>query len=214
MPKEYELRFINFKKKELISKLKSFGGKQIHKPIIYEYIVFKHPLEKKNTYIRVRKEFNHTTFTYKKKTNQKFCDEYEIEVSDYDTLINMLYMMGFKKLYGIQKLREKWFINGCKEIVFDTYPGIPEYMEIECDSEAKVLSLASKLNLKEEKMFHVPDILYNLYGIKPSKSKLTDWTFDTIKKIFIKRIKKNESLFNNIVNVQQKYIKKINEDKK
>jgi predicted adenylyl cyclase CyaB len=209
MPKEYELRFINYKKNILIDKLKSLGGKQIHKPVIYEYIVFKHPLNKKNTYIRVRKEFNHTTFTYKNNTNKKFVDEYEIEVSNYDILINMLYMMGFKKAYSIQKLREKWSLNNCKEIVFDTYPGLPEYMEIECDTQDNLYKTIKLLDLKEEKLFGVTDLYYNLYQIEKTKqnAKLNDLTFNTAKKIFSKRIKKNKLLFFKILKTQQKNIK-------
>jgi predicted adenylyl cyclase CyaB len=208
MPKEYELRFINFKKNELTSKLKSLGAIQVHQPIIYEYIVFFHPLKKENTYIRVRKEYNNITFTYKTNTNKKFCDEYEVNISNYNTFINILYMLGFKKNYGIQKLREKWKINGCKEIVFDTYPCLPEYMEIECDTEDKLNNLIKKLELKIEQPFH-PGIMYeNLYGIEKQK-KLNDLTFHTAQKIFGKRIKKNKSLFFKILKAQQKYIKSL-----
>ena len=111
----------------------------------------------------------------------------------------------------IQKLREKWSISGCKEIVFDTYPGLPEYMEIECDTEDKLNNLVKKLDLKEEKLFQ-PGYLYeSLYGIiKQQGKKLSDLTFSTAKKIFIRRINKNKSLFLKILKTQQKYIKQIN----
>jgi predicted adenylyl cyclase CyaB len=204
MPKEYELRFINFNKNNIINKLKLGGGKQIHKAIIYEYIVFKHPLGIKNTYIRVRKEFDNITFTYKCNTDKKFVDEYEINVSDYDVFVNMLFMIGFKKAYTIKKLREKWSINGCKEIVFDTYPGLPEYMEIECDTKDKIYKLMNKLNLKEEKLFQPGDLYESLYGIKKqNKKKLNDLTFETANKVFSKRIKKNKTLFNKILKAQK-----------
>ena len=115
-------------------------------------------------------------------------------------------MLGFKKAYSIQKLREKWKEKNCKEIVFDTYPGLPEYMEVECDSLDKLRKIIKKLNLVEEKYFN---LYKTLYGIKPQKKKLTDLTFDSAKKIFIKKIKYNKNLFKKILKVQKKYIKSL-----
>lgn len=206
MPKEYELRFTKYNKINIITKLKELGFKQIHKAIIYEYTVFHHPLKKENTYIRVRKEFDKITFTYKANTNKKFVDEYEIDISNYDVFLKMLYMLGFKKAYSIEKLREKWTEKNCKEIVFDTYPGLPEYMEVECDSLDNLHKIIKKLNLVEEKYFN---LYKTLYGIKPQKKKLTDLTFDSAKKIFIKKIKYNKNLFKKILKVQKKYMKSL-----
>ena len=207
MPKEYELRFTKYNKSQIVSKLKKIGAKQIHKAIIYEYTVFQHPLKKENTYIRVRKEFDKITFTYKANTNKKFVDEYEINISDYDMFLRILYMLGFKKAYAIQKLREKWSFKNCKEIVFDTYPGLPEYMEVECNSILDLKQTIGKLNLTEEKGFNIYEALY---GIKQQKKKkLKDLTFDTANKVFKKRITRNKNLFNKILKVQQKYIKSL-----
>jgi adenylate cyclase class IV len=70
-----------------------------------------------DSYIRVRKEFDKITLTYKCNLKSKYVDEYEILVSDYDTTIKMLNKMGLNKKYSIQKLREKWSIKGCSLIL-------------------------------------------------------------------------------------------------
>lgn len=209
MPKEYELSFIKYNKTQIISKLKEIGAKQLHKAVIFEYTVFKHPLKKANTYIRVRKEFDKITFTYKTNIDKKFVDEYEVNISDYDQFINMLYMLGFKKAYAVNKLREKWIHkNLFKEVVFDTYPGLPEYMEVECATKSDLDKMMNILNLKEEKKYFG---LYEVfYGIKPqNKSKYEDLTFSSAKKVFKTRIKKNKQLFNKILKTQQAYIKTL-----
>lgn len=208
MPKEYELSFIKFDKTQIISKLKKLGSIQLHKAIIFEYTVFKHPLKKENTYIRVRKEFDKITFTYKTNTNKKFVDEYEVNISDYDEFIKILYMLGFKKAYAINKLREKWIHkNLFKEVVFDTYPGLPEKMEVECATKSDLDKMINLLGLKEEKYFNIYE---TLYGIKPQKKKkLQDLTFNTAKKVLIKKITRNKTLFNKILKVQQAYVKTL-----
>lgn len=204
--KEFEHRYITYNKSNIIDKLKKLGAIQIHKPIIYEYTVFIHPLkEEKDNYIRVRKEFDKVTLTYKCNLNQKYVDEYETEVSDYDQTVEILYKLGAKKKYEIQKLREKWKIKGCKEIIFDTYPGLPEYMEIECDSVSNIKKLEKKLSLNEEK-FHVGSLYEKLYGLSKDRKQNGDLTFKTVKKVIKPYINKNHKLFDRIIKVQLKII--------
>ena len=210
MPKEYELRYMNYNKAETIKKLKSLGAKQIHKPMIYEYTVFAHPFKKNqgDSYIRVRKEFNKITLTYKDNLKSKYKNEYEILVSDYDSTVNILYKMGLKKKYSIQKLREKWLIKGCKEIVFDTYPALPDYMEIECDSVENIKKIEKKLGLSEEKIFNAGSLYKDLYNTSDRNSN-NDLTFKTVNKVIKPYIRKNHKLFNQIVRAQLKYIKSL-----
>ena len=207
MIKEFEHRYINYNKKAIIQKLKELGAIQVHKPIIYEYIVFTHPLkDQDDSYIRVRKEFNKVTLTYKCNLKDKYVDEYETEVSDYDETIQIMYKLGANKKYTVQKLREKWKIKGCKEIVFDTYPGLPEYMEIECDSIKNIKKMEKKLDLVEEKLFNAGTLYEQIY--KTSKNrKQGDLTFKTINKVIKPYINKNHKLFSEILKIQQKIIK-------
>lgn len=212
MPKEYELKYRNFNKEKIIKKLKKLNGTRIHKAITYEYTIFEHPLNIDNTYVRLRKEGDKITFTYKTNTNELYVNEQEVVVSNYNVMLDMLYALGFKKMYSIQKLREKWSIGSCKEIVFDTYPGAMPYMEIECNSPEAIHKLAKKLNLENEDPFTIGDIYYENYGIeKPTKqSKLEDLTFESAEKVLKNKIKKNKDTFNEIIKLQKKYINSLN----
>ena len=209
--KEIELRFLNYNKADTIKKIIKLGGIQIHKPILYEYIVFSHPLKKDRTdsYIRVRKENNKVTLTYKCDLKSKYVDEYETSVSDYEQTIAILNKLGAKKRYQIQKLREKWKIKGCKEIVFDQYPGVPEYMEVECNSVKRLDDLILKLGLFTEKQFQIDSLFKELYDLS-KRDKEDDLTFTSVKKVIKPYIRKNLKLFDQIINIQIAYIKKIN----
>ena len=60
MPKEYEYAFFDFKKNDIISKIKEMNGK--HKgTYLFKVQMFIHPLETPGTYIRVRDEGFRTT---------------------------------------------------------------------------------------------------------------------------------------------------------
>ena len=46
--------------------------------------------------------------------------------------------------------REKWSHPLAKEIVFDTWPGIPEFIEIDCENEDNLKELIRKFQLSRE----------------------------------------------------------------
>ena len=86
-------------------------------------------------------------------------------------------------------------------------------MEVECDTEEKLDKLVKKLDLMEEKLFHPGTMYESLYGAKNKKAKKgAELTFNTAKKVFIKRIKKNKSLFLSILKAQQKYVKSLSNE--
>ena len=53
----------------------------------------------------------------------------------------------------------------CKEIIFDTYPGGIEWMEVECDTKEHLEIITKKLGLKKENNFQLEDVLLNYFGI-------------------------------------------------
>lgn len=172
MPVEYELRFREFDRDAVLTRLKTMGARQVHPQVMYKVTVFEHPLGKANTYIRVRDEAGKLQLTYKRNMDRKFVKEYDLNVDDYKTACKILKHLGCKKKYSYEKIREKWAVAGCKEVVFDVFPGCPEYMEVECDDEAKLEAMVASLGLSQEdyKHFEVPD-LYAEYGITDDRPK-------------------------------------------
>lgn len=75
-----------------------------------------------------------------------------------DEAKEFLKLLNLKNESYHQTIRKKWSIKGCKELVIDTIPGIPTYIEIECDNEKFIKDIASKLGL------NMSDAVYGAYG--------------------------------------------------
>ncbi len=207
---EFEYRFINYNKYEIIKKLKELGAIQIHEPILYPLCTFKLPNnEDKKKYLRVRKEYDSIKIAYKEHNEDDFPLELEVEVDDFNNTINLFKKLGYEINYCIEKIREKWSMDNCKEIVFDTYPGGIEWMEVECDTKEYLETITKKLGLKREKNFNLEDILLNYFGIiQPSNSK-AGLSIKTAKSILSPYLKKNIDLFNQNIDNQNKFIESI-----
>ena len=110
--------------------------------------------------------------------DQKFPIEHEIVVNDFNEAHTMLTLLGCKYKYECHKLREIWSLEafeGCKEIVFDTYPGVETYAEIECDSVGDIQTVLRKVGLDPDvsryKRLFVNTYYQEIYGIQ--KTSLT-----------------------------------------
>jgi len=209
---EFEYRFFNYNKYEIINKLKELGAIQIHKPILYPLCTFKLPNnEDKKKYLRVRKEYDSIKIAYKEHNEDDFPLELEVEVDDFNNTINLFKKLGYEINYCIEKIREKWSMDNCKEIVFDTYPGGIEWMEVECDTKEHLETITKKLGLKKEKNFNLEDIFLDYFGIiQPSKAGLS---IKTAKSILSPYIKKNVDLFNQNIDNQNKFLESIEKNK-
>jgi len=206
---EYEYRFYNYNEKKVKSLIKKMGGTLKNKKRIMPLTVYHHPNGKKDSYIRIRDEGKYITLTSKKNLKKKFVTEYEVIIDSFEQGDLILKSLGCKKKYHIEKIRETWQISGCKEIVFDSYPGSDTYMEIECNSEKNLISTAKKLGVYPDflyKDFNLTDFYYGTYGIK-KKRKKGDLTFKDANKQLGKHITKNKDKFYKILKKQQKLIK-------
>lgn len=215
---EISVQEYHIKMPEMKKLLKKKGGTIVQKELIFIYIVYTHPLKKKNYFIRVRNEGSHITMTVKSKANEKYPIEYEINIDNFEEANNILLQLGCKKIYEIHKLREVWKINGCKEIVFDTYPGAETYAEIECNNEKNIKKVLKKLglstNLKDYPRPNINKYFEETYGIK-KKRKLGDFTFTTAyKELLLKATKNKKLLKKKLDDVNKKHKKQINQIKK
>lgn len=170
--REYEV-IINNKQvsmDELKKKIKLLGGKIRQKNKLYKYIIYEHPLKKKDYFIRIRDESGKITLTIKTKLKEKFPLENEIVINNFKEADNILTLLGCKKVYELQKYREVWNFKNCKEIVFDTYPGIETYAEIECKTKKNLITTLQKLDLITKlnyyKKFIIVNYYKNFYGIR------------------------------------------------
>lgn len=131
-------------------------------------IVYNHPT-RPDVYIRVRHEGNHVTFTVKTDLKAEFPIEHEVEVEptqkNIDELNAMLLLLGNTVRYRVEKIREVWRLPGIKEIVFDSYPGAPTFIEIDAHSEAVLHRVADDLGFMYDDRMRNKDIYNHFYGI-------------------------------------------------
>lgn len=62
--------------------------------------------------------------TSKSNLKNKFVTEYEVEIDDFQSGVDLLLSLGCKIKYYAEKIRETWKVPGCKEIVFYTLPNV------------------------------------------------------------------------------------------
>jgi len=199
MSLEIEKRFINFDYNEikgiLSEKCDHIGS------FLYTFTSYKGT--KPGQSIRVRDEGSKITFTVKQKNENNYDTEWEVAVSNYKMLDLMLTEMGISKRYTMQKFREIYKTkNGNSEIIFDHYPALPPYIEIESISEDELLETIKTLNLKEEKDFSARTLYYDLYGIQQERES-DCLTFSTAEDVLSQYITKNKTDFLEKLNSQK-----------
>jgi predicted adenylyl cyclase CyaB len=211
MSKEIELRFFSFDRKILNEKIKELGG--VKKGMYHFKVVNFFPPAPYNT-LRVRDEGHRITFTIKEKQKQigdtrSYDIENEVNISNYAEMRIMLNKIGFKENYSLEKIREIYDI-GESELVFDHYPGLPSFIEIESTSEEELFDLAKKLGLiLGEKQMDAGDLYLEIYGITKDRPINIPLNFDSVYDLMKQYITKNEDQMLVIIDGQKKLLEKV-----
>lgn len=210
---EYEYRYYNVNKKEIIKQIKDLEGTK--KGIfLFRVIVFIHPLEVKKTYIRVRDEGYKITLTFKSNMGDEFVNENEVIIDNFDEGCKILLGIGCKKKYYYEKIREIWNI-GKTEICWDTNPGRQfDIMEVESKTKKNLDLIIKKLNIQD-----LPRLNYNdkynymeTFGIVIPGN--IDLTFENVKKNLLPLCTKNKKDFIHVIESQLKIYNKITKKSK
>jgi predicted adenylyl cyclase CyaB len=203
MPKEFEHAFFDFDKKDIISKIKKLNGKKKGTYLFKVQILF-HPITTEGTYVRVRDEGFRTTMTYKyQAATDKYPEEKEVTIDNFDNGVDLLLGLGCKKKYYYEKIREIWTVKNT-EVVFDTNPGIDDRLEVESKTLAEMKDFIKLFNLtikeREERYLE-------LFGIVIPKN--VDLKFTNVKRDLIKHVTKNKDKFIKVVDDQLKKFRKL-----
>ncbi len=168
------------------------------------------------TYVRVRHEGKCITFTVKKDLKSEFPLEYEVELEptphNLEQINKIVLGLGATVKYRVDKIRETWDYDGVKEIVFDTYPGLPTYMEIDAHDEETLHAVVKKLGLKVENRSTSKDMYNTYFGIPKDRKFIPGsvLTFDeSAKDLFKGMFEKNEEMFDENIKKQKEYVKKF-----
>jgi adenylate cyclase class IV len=173
MGKEYEAKFLDIDVEEIKKKLKKLGGHQIHPMIrMVRCVYYRCDIKKSkiSSYARVRDEGKGVTMTVKIFNDPDFPDEYEVSLNNtFEEAQAMMTALNLKKKAFQESYREKWMIplQGVHEIVFDTLPGLPTYIEVDCTTESSLHKAIEMIGLDKTKMrFGAFDRTYEeYYGI-------------------------------------------------
>ena len=173
MKTEFELRVLEINHDELIKRLEELGAMKQFERFQRRYVYDIEPgVDSK--WMRLRTNGIKSTLTIKE-VKEKTIDgtkELEIEVSDFDKTYEILEKLGYSPRAYQENKRTQYLLDGV-EIDLDSWPLIPEYVEIEGKSEEEVKNTLKKLNLENEKVTALDvESIYESYGIKDTKHKI------------------------------------------
>lgn len=165
MKTEYEVRILNINKKDMIKKLEKLGatfqGHYLQQRYVYDF----HPAVK-GKWIRLRTNGKKKTLTIKNILNKNIdgTKELEIEVSDFENMNIILNELGYNHRSFQENRRCQYLLDGV-EIDIDSWPLIPDYMEIEGKNEKEIYEMIEKLGYEKEECITTDvDGIYKDYG--------------------------------------------------
>lgn len=155
METEIEAKFLDVNKEEIRKKLREIGAELIYEERLMKRKVFDHPTQKQNDWFRVRDEGDKITLSYKKLFDRTLhgTKEIDIEVNSFEKACDILLKTGIQFRSYQETKREKWLFEET-EIVIDTWPWVPSFVEIESATEEKVKSTAEKMGFNWKDATH------------------------------------------------------------
>jgi len=151
--KETEVKILNVDKKEIMKKLSQFGAEQIfNDEITTRFFDFEDGrITKAKNVLRLREEGKRSLLTFKKiirKQSAKEAEEYEVEISDLQTLKKILESLGLSETRNIQKHRTSYKLDQIRFDI-DTHENelshVPSYLEIEAENVELIYKYAELL---------------------------------------------------------------------
>lgn len=150
-PIEYEVKFFPINLEEMRYRLQNSGASLKTPERLMRRCVFAADANEGMTctYVRVRDEGNKVTMSAKqhatdgKMASQK---EYETVVKDFDTTRQILLSAGLVQTGFQENKRETWAMPDGTLVELETWPRLPNYLEIEGKSEEAVRKTANLLD--------------------------------------------------------------------
>jgi adenylate cyclase class 2 len=171
---EYECTILDIDSQDFISKLISLGAKNKGEYFQRRYVYDFNPVNR-NKWIRLRTNGDTTTICIKEIKNRNAIggtSEIEVEVGDFDTANEILESLGYHHRNYQENVRRSFTLNGVS-IDIDSWPLIPDYVEVEGSSESEVLDTLKLLGISQKEIttLDVESIYKDIYGIDLLKIK-------------------------------------------
>jgi adenylate cyclase class 2 len=157
--KEVEVKIIDIDREKVEARLGSLGATQTFDgdqvTVFFDYPG--NPIATAKNLLRLRKTADKTQLTFKKfikSESLKVRDEYEVLVSDFESMRLILESLGLSPTKKMEKHRTSYKLNSGVEVDIDKYAGeyshIPELLEIEAEDTEKVQLHAKLLGFQPE----------------------------------------------------------------
>ncbi|MFJ2645809.1 class IV adenylate cyclase [Streptomyces sp. NPDC087420] len=149
MKHEYEAKFLAIDVADLRARLTALGAVQAFPRILLTRKIFENDALDGGAWVRLRDEGTRSTLTLKQVTDATTIDgttEIETEVTDLQAMAEILRNIGMSEVRYQENYREEWRL-GEVAFDFDTWPGLPTFIEIEGPDEASVRQAAALLEL-------------------------------------------------------------------
>lgn len=163
MKHEYEAKFLAVDVTGLQAELTALGAVQALPRTLLTRRIFENDSLDEGAWLRLRDEGTRSTLTLKQVTDATTIDgtkEVETEVTDLHAMADILRRVGLTEVRYQENYREEWRL-GEVAFDFDTWPGLPTFLEIEGPDEASVRRAAALLDLDySEARFGSVDEIY------------------------------------------------------
>jgi len=220
---EFEAKFLDINRNELVNKMKALGAKLSQPNTVYKRCMYG-LCDVKRGYVRVRDEGNKTTLTAKIYKDSQFPQEYELDIkNDFENGKAFLNALNLTEKSYHETMREKWNLSLGKspsdncEIAFDYIPGIPLYVEIECKSKANLNKAIRKLALNNSKKYFgsYGKCYVEYYGMSENdiNNDISSLTFANIEAELKPYVKKNQDLLKDVSRQHLEVYKELNNKK-
>ena len=151
--KEVEVKIIDIDREKVVERLSTLGATQTFDgdqvTVFFDYPG--NPIATAKNLLRLRKTGDKTQLTFKKfieSTALKIRDEYEVSVSDFESMRLILESLGLSPTKRMEKHRTSYTLNSGVEVDIDKYAmeysHIPELLEIE-GKDVETVQLHAKL---------------------------------------------------------------------
>ncbi len=146
---EIEVKILEISTSYITKKLESWGAKNVFEgEVDASYYDFSNGRLKDNgLFLRLRKKGPTVELTLKQKVEQeeaKIMQEYEVGVTDFEIMQKILYGLGLLEIKVARKHRTSYLLDEV-HFEFDTFPGIPTFLEIEAPTMERVREYVQKL---------------------------------------------------------------------
>lgn len=147
---EYEAKIYDVDPADITEKLTNLGAKEVGNYNFCRYVFDTIPATP-NRWVRLRSDGQHATLTVKEITAEAIdgTHEWEVEVSDLETTLEILAKIGIKPRGYQENKRQEYDLDGV-QVVIDRWPKLKPYIEIEGNSAKEVINTAKLLGYTED----------------------------------------------------------------